>query len=70
VVSVNQQNINELHSLIENFAHSKGLSASWLLSFLTSTLIGTMEMRGYSDEFARETFDKMYDEFKKKREQT
>lgn len=70
MVSVNQKDINELHALIENWAYSKGLSASWLLSFLTSSLIGTMEMRGYSDEFVRKTLNKMYEEFKKKRSTT
>lgn len=39
-----------------------------MCAFLSATLVGQMELMGYSEEFAKKTFDHMFEKFKEKRE--
>ncbi len=54
-----QHDINELHKLLENFALEKGYSHSNIMAFLSVTFLGTMAMRGYSQEFFDKTCENM-----------
>lgn len=62
-----QEDIFELHCLIEQWGNSKGFTTAQMLGYLSATMIGTLDMWGYSEEFVKNTFDKMFMEFKKRR---
>jgi len=66
---MDQEDINELHGLIQNYAIEKGYETKHLLAFLTSVFIGTMEMKGYSQEFMDATCDRMKVKFREKRKE-
>lgn len=67
---MNEDNWNiELHNLLQEFADKHRLRPTQMLSSLTLTLVGTMAMQKYSDEFAKKTFDKMFTLYQKKRKE-
>lgn len=59
----------ELYVLLQNFANERQLDTVQMLGFLTSSICGTLAMNGYENEFVKETFDKIYNNYveKKKR---
>lgn len=61
---MNQEDINELHQLIEKWTIDHKYNTTHLLTFLTITLVGTMAMKGYSQEFFYKTADRMKIAFK------
>lgn len=64
---MNQNQINTLHEIMSHFFEKENFCLSEVLGFLSITLIGTMAMNEYSDDFADRTFDKMKNDFRKKK---
>lgn len=60
------EDVKELHSMITNWAGKKGYQTSHLLAFLTSTFVGTMVMKNYSEDFMKRTCERMLNQFKEK----
>ena len=56
--------IQELHRLMCNFLDERNYKTADMLSFLTSNFVGTLAMAGITDEFAKQTFDMMFEKFK------
>jgi hypothetical protein len=54
----------ELHQIILLYGEDHYLSQDQLMTFFIITVFGNMAIQDYSDEFAKKTFDKMYEEFK------
>jgi len=54
----------DLHEIITKRAIEKGYTTTQLLGFLCSVFVGTMVMRGYSQEFFDKTCERMKDQFK------
>jgi len=59
----------DLIDQIGRFALIHCLSISELLSFLSLTLSGTMAKHGFSENFAKLTFDKMLVHFQEKKKE-
>lgn len=59
-----QQDINEIHALITDWAYRKGFDTPVILALLSTMMIGTMAMKGYDEDFADETFDLMKKKFR------
>jgi len=64
-----QNEINELHAILENYVREKGLKVSEALSFLTTTFVGTMVIHGYTEDFFDKTCERMKQHFKEKKDQ-
>lgn len=64
---LSQEQINEMHALLDNHGKEKGYRPTQMLAFLTSTFVGTMEMHGYSQDFMDRTCDMMKKKFREKR---
>jgi hypothetical protein len=64
---MSQEDIIELHALITDWAYNKKYDTPTLLSFLYVTFIGTLDMKGYSQDFVDRTSEKMKEDFKKRR---
>lgn len=56
-----------LHAIIEKYVKDKNYTPSQVLSFLSSTFVGTMAMNGFSEEFFDATCERMKESFKEKR---
>jgi len=59
----------ELHKEIQDFMLLKCLSRKEILAFLTTTLVGTLALEDYSDEFVKKTFDRCYNQYLKKKKE-
>lgn len=64
-----QDDINELHKMRLEWFMKKGLSQAQMMAFLMVEFVGTFARTGYSEEFAKRTFERMFDSFKKIREE-
>lgn len=62
---MNDEEIKELHEILIKYAVEKRWRNSQILAFLTSTLVGTMAIQGYDQDFADSTFDLMKKRFEK-----
>ena len=65
---MDQEDIEELHDLINEWGMSKGYKTHEMLAFFTCLLVGNIEMHGYSQEFMNETCDRMKKQFMHKRQ--
>jgi len=57
----------ELWSLLEGYVQKKQIKPSHVLAFLTTSLVGTAEKHGLSQEFFDKTCDRMKVKFAEKR---
>lgn len=60
------EQIKELHHLMEDWAHRHGFGTSELLAFMSAAMVGTMLMVGYDKTFANATFDRMKMNYEKR----
>lgn len=58
-----------LYKLIIQFTEENEIKNNQLLTFLIVTVYSTLALSDVSDEFAKEIFDKMFEDFKKKKEE-
>lgn len=63
------EQIRELHMLMESWAHRHGYGTKELLAFMSASMVGTMAIIGYDQEFVDATFDRMKRNFAKKLEE-
>jgi hypothetical protein len=61
------EDIQELHTIMTDWAMSKGYNSTHLLAFLSATFACSMEMTGYSQEFMDQTCDRMKENFRSER---
>lgn len=62
-----QEQINEMWALLEKHAQEKNYKISQVLAFLSTCLVGTMAMHGYTEEFFDATCERMKVNFRKKK---
>lgn len=65
--TMTQDEINELHKLLDDYCEKKKFTVFQILGFLTVVLMGTMEKEGYTQQFFDATCDRMKEKFKGKR---
>ena len=53
----------EMHKIRLQWFLDKGYSQAEMMSFLVCEFVGTMAIAGYDAEFAKKTFDRMYQKF-------
>lgn len=52
--------VKDLANLIQDFTDKHDVDNLEMLSFLATTMCGTMAMMRFTEEFAKETFDKLF----------
>ena len=58
-----QDDIDDLHELMQNFLIEREYKPSEMMAFLTSQFLGTMAMYGYTHDFFNKTIDRMKDTY-------
>lgn len=56
----------DLDEIIQKRSHEKGYTTPMLLAYFSLTFVGTLAMKGYSEEFFEKTLDRMREDFNKK----
>jgi len=66
---MNDEEIKELHKLMEEYCFSKNWKTSQVLAALTTMFYGTCAMNLMTDEFFDETCDRMKVKFREKKQE-
>jgi len=53
------EDINELNEMIQKFLKKKGYNSAQITGFLSAQFLITMAMNGYTEDFFRNTIDKL-----------
>lgn len=59
----------DLTQIIQDFSQKNNVRTSQMLGYLGITLCGTMAMQDYTDEFAKETFNRLFEMYLKKKKE-
>jgi len=55
--------IMEMHKIRLKFFKDRDYTPPQMMAFLSCEFVGSLALGGYSDEFVRKTFDRMYEAF-------
>lgn len=59
----------KLHTILQDFANEHNVTSTQMISFLNTVICGTMATQNYSEEFAKKTFERMFDYYLKKKKE-